>query len=201
MLAWGPMEGYTGGRYTIRQAMEKCAARGYEWTVLIIDDPRWREYNSSIWAEYVAESHRVGMLAGAWVTDGGSLYLTPGDADLAIAELEGPFGGPGDYEGIMNVLAAGQLPSCPVAICTNFSNATRSTAHPLIAAGFACLTESYLNENPNVTPDNMDRIARELGWPTSQPVFGVYPVGGVPPPSYAQWQTWPGVDYLVEYVI
>lgn len=71
----------------------------------------------------------------------------------------------------------------------------------LIDADFACLPEAYMNENPQQTPDNMNRIARNLGWAGSQPVAGVYPVGGQPAPVYPQAKTWPLADYLGEYVI
>jgi hypothetical protein len=46
----------------------------------------------------------------------------------------------------------------------------------------------------------MNVMARNLGWPHSQPVFGVYPVGGQVP-SYQQWYGWSGWSaYLAEYV-
>lgn len=140
-----------------------------------------------------------GMKAGSWVTEGGSLYLTPGDADFAIAEIEGP----GDYEGVVNLIngvGAGPLPKCPLATVTNFSTITRDKAKVLIDAGFTCLPEAYTNENPNQTPDSVDRIARNLGWPTSQPVAGVYPVNGVYA-DYSKWSSWPLADYLGEYQI
>jgi hypothetical protein len=47
----------------------------------------------------------------------------------------------------------------------------------------------------------MDRVARGLGWPTSQAVFGQYPTASVPNPNYDQWANWPGVDYLGEFVL
>lgn len=140
-----------------------------------------------------------GLLAGCWFTQGGSLYLTPPDSDLAIAECEGP----GDYDGIKYVIEQGQKPNVPLGVVTNFSTIDRTRARLFIDNGFTCLPEAYTNENPNQTPDSMDRIARNLGWPTSQPVAGVYPnpTTGAPPPTYAQWADWPLADYLGEYVI
>jgi hypothetical protein len=86
---------------------------------------------------------------------------------------------------------------------TNFNVPLQSRAYaqPLIDAGFSCLTECYLNENPNATPENLDRMARALGWPGSQPVFGMYPVGGNPVPDYSAWAHLPSVDYLGENLI
>lgn len=93
------------------------------------------------------------------------------------------------------------MPSCPTAIVTNFSTITRERARPLIDAGLVCLPEAYMNETPHATPDAMNYTAKNLGWPDSQPVAGVYPVGGNPAPSYAAWADWPLADYLLEYVI
>jgi len=136
------------------------------------------------------------LLAGCWFTQGGDLYQAPSDSDLAIAEIEGP----GDLDGVKTVIANNSLPDCSVGTVTNFSTMTRDDAAILIAAGITCLPEAYMNENANHTPRNMDFTARNLGWPTSQPVAGVYPVNGVVP-SYAEWADWPLADYLLEYII
>lgn len=154
-------------------------------------------YNRQIYQEYVLKFRLEGLLAGCWFTQGGNLHMTPADSDLAIAELEGP----GDYDGIKYVIEQGWLPKVPLAVVTNFSTIDRDRAKLLISNNFACLPEAYMNENPNADPDGLDRIARNLGWPTSQPVAGVYPVGGQPPPSYAEWADWPLADYLGEYII
>lgn len=201
-LAWGFKYGFTSGRRSVAEAAQRAQAIGYKWVALELDDPDWGPYNRSIWTEFAAEFRSRGMKIGPWFTEGGSIYQTPGGSDLAIAEVEGP----GDYEGVINVIhgvGGGPLPSCSLAIVTNFNTPlqSREAAKPLIDANISCLTEAYMNENINATPDQMDRIARNLGWATSQPTFGVYPVGGNPPPSYSQWQDWPGADYLGEYII
>ena len=140
----------------------------------------------------------AGLKAGCWFTQGGNIYQTPPDSDLAIAEIEGP----GDYDGVVYAIQQGWLPTCPLAIVTNFSTITRERAKVLIDANFTCLPEAYMNENPPQDPTSMDRIARNLGWPTSQPVAGVYPTVLNPiPPTYAEWADWPLVDYLLEHVI
>lgn len=194
MLAWG----LSNGQFTPRTFAQKASVEGYKWAALEYDDYG----NAARWSDFMWECESHGIIPGVWLTVGGNLYQTPGDSAFAIAECEGP----GDYEGILNVVngvGAGPLPKCSLAICTNFNVplTTREAAAPLIKAGFTCLTESYMNELPNLTPDRMNQRARELGWPISQPVFGVYPVNGVPAPTYAQWQSWPGVDYLGEYVL
>jgi hypothetical protein len=138
-------------------------------------------------------------VAGVWFTEGGNIQLTPDDADFAIAEMEGP----NDYNGIL----AAELPDVPVAIATNFGTPLTdaqgvpqpAAAAPLIEAGFVCLTECYLGDNPNANPDRLDFRAKQLGWEWSQPIYGVY---NMPKSAYAPWLGWPGEsDYLAEYVL
>lgn len=182
------------------QVAQFCAAKGYKWSALEYDDPNFQP--EIWWPQFRDQCLAHNVLPGVWFTEGGNVYRTPPGALFTIAEIEGP----GDYEGVVNVIngvGGGPLPSGPKAIITNFNTPllSREYAKPLIDAGFSCLTEAYLNENPNATPDNLDRMARALGWPGSQPVAGVYPVGGHPVPSYEQWVNWPMADYLGEYVI
>ena len=187
MVAWG----YRVGQWTPAQMANLARAAGYEWIALELDDFT----NVDFWAEHVWECESHGLIPGCWFTEGGNLYQTPHDAKFAIAELEGP----GDYEGIVNVIngvGAGPLPTCSLAVCTNFNY--QGSSQPLIDAGMACLTEAYLGDNANATPDALDHQARSRGWPTSQPVFGVW---NAPPSAYAQWADWPGVDYLLENVL
>lgn len=136
-----------------------------------------------------------------WTTEGRNIQWAPSDARFLIAECEGP----GDYEGILEAIPHLQ-PSVPRAIITNFNVPLTdangvpqpSAAAPLIEAGFACLTECYLGDNPNATPDRLHFRATSLGWSTSQPVAGVY---NAPPSVYEQWADWPMADYLGEYVL
>ncbi len=193
------MKGYSSGRHSLSEAASRIKAKGYEWVALELDDAETGPYNRSIYEDYLTIFRSHGLLAGGWTTEGGSIYMVPSHSDLAIAEIEGP----GDYEGVINVLTgvgAGPLPTCPLAVITNFSTLTREMCKPLIEANVTCLPEAYLNESANLTPDRVNFTARNLGWPTSQPVAGVYPVGGTVP-DYSQWADWPLADYLLEYVI
>lgn len=133
----------------------------------------------------------------AWFTEGYNIVTTPDDAQGAIAELEGPFGGPGDWEGINNAIRWGQLPDCRLAIVTNFNDVQPGEAEAIIAAGFHCLTEAYMGDNVSATPTNLDNTARAIGFEASQPVFGLW---NAPESLYAPWATWPGAEYLVENV-
>jgi len=194
MLAWM----FSVGQFSPSEFAARAEAQGYEWAALEYDDPNFDPENWYPQFHYHCQLNNI--LPGVWFTGGGDIHKTPSDAAFSIAEIEGP----GDLEGVTNVIngvGGGPLPTCPLAIVTNFSTMNRTNAKPLIDAGFTCLTEAYMNEDLRMTPDAMNFTARNLGWATSQPVFGVYPVGGVPAPSYAEWQDWPGVDYLGEYVL
>lgn len=170
------------------------------------DDPEHSltigQYNLSIYQDFLDQFRLRGLKAGGWTTEGGSVWKVPSHSDLAIAEVEGP----GDYDGLVAVMegrGAGPMPTCPVGVVTNFSTIDRARAKVLIDAGITCLPEAYLSENPNQTPPTMDRVARNLGWPTSQPVAGTYPnpVTGQWA-DYSQWDTeWPLADYTAEYLI
>ncbi len=158
---------FANGQLTPEQFAVKAKAKGYEWAALEYDD---MAYDPLTWyPEFHYHCLLHNILPGVWFTEGGEIYKTPGDAAFTIAEIEGP----GDLEGVTNVIngaGGGPLPTCPKAIVTNFSGLSRQNSKVLIDAQFSCLTESYMNASPGMTPDNMDLIARNLGWPTSQPV-------------------------------
>jgi hypothetical protein len=112
----------------------------------------------------------------------------------------------------------GLLPDCPLAIVTNHGGlivkhpdgttdipTSRALAKPLVDAGFSCLNEVYLRNDAGVptgrTPESMHHIATtQLGFPSSQPVFGVF--GGATFTDYLQWTDWPGWSvYIAEAVV
>lgn len=186
------------GQFTTHQFAQKASDAGYAWAALELDDYN----NAPRWPDFAWECRQKGVMPGIWVTEGAKISTTPADADFAIAELEGP----GDYDGIIAAIDGGTLPTCSLAVCTNFNVPLTNPqgvpqpdkAKPLIDAGFSCLTEAYLGDNPEATPDRLDFTARQLGWPGSQAVAGVY---NVPPSAYAEWVDWPLVHYLGENVL
>lgn len=76
----------------------------------------------------------------------------------------------------------------PHAVITNFNTIDAERAAPLIEAGFSCITEAYLGDNPQATPDNLDNDARHRGWAYTIPAFGVW---NKPLQEYQQWFGWP----------
>lgn len=167
------------------------------------------DYGNDVrWGPFRLSCQSAGLRAGVWFTEGAHIGQTPADADFAIAEVEGP----GDYDGVKASIQAGTTPSCPHAIVTNFNtplytNGTsegnadaQAAAKILIDAGYECLTEAYMGDNPNATPTNLDQYGRFLGWPSTSPVFGIYnePLNTYTP-YMAQFPGWSA--YLSEYLI
>jgi len=159
------------------------------------------------WPEFRYGMRERGVLPGVWFTVGSNAKDTPADAGFVVVEVEGD----SDRHGLVSILP--RIPAIPRAIVTNFGglivktadgvtdlHASRARAQPLVDAGFECLTEVYRSENPNATPEGMDFIAtRQLGFPRSAPVFGVY--GGKTVDDYSTWHSWPGWGvYLAEYL-
>jgi hypothetical protein len=76
-----------------------------------------------------------------------------------------------------------------------------SKSAPLVQNGWACMTECYLSEAPQATPENADFYARaHLGWTSTQPVLGLY--GGKTfadyptRDNYANWSVWDAGEVL-----
>lgn len=44
-------------------------------------------------------------------------------------------------------------------------------AAPLIAAGYACITENFISESPNSIPSRTNFTAHQLGWSRTQPMI------------------------------
>jgi hypothetical protein len=83
------------------------------------------------------------------------------------------------------------------AVVTNFGSFTKpdgtpsiEKARPLVEAGWACLTEAYLPEQPQLAPNPCARLefrARQLGFWRVQPCIEV--INGFPASAYAELQT------------
>lgn len=96
----------------------------------------------------------------------------------------------------------------PKGVVTNFAPFVHANglpypekARPLIDAGWFCLTECYLAENANSTPERTDFYAKaNLGWSETQPVLGIY--GGKTLDdyptrnNYRNWSVWDAASVL-----
>jgi hypothetical protein len=155
--------------------------------------------NNARWGAFRDACLNRSILPGVWFTDGWNIGATPIDAKFAIVEIESE----NDRQGLINHL--GRLPNCPVSIVTNFTPFTDSQgvplpekAAPLIEAGITTwITEAYLGDNQNYTPERLDFTAKKLGAKRTQPLFGIH---NKPLSEYSQWFGWPGWSiYLAEY--
>lgn len=135
-----------------------------------------------------------GLTFGIWEsepqpgTGAEAVFATGAEHYVAQAET------PRDWEAIVSDFRQAYAAPFPAAVVTTFGGigATEdgydpSVSRPVIEAGFRCLTESYVNDNPQATPDAMRWTAMEkLGWPEAQPVIGV-------------WGDFPAERYITEH--
>jgi hypothetical protein len=116
-----------------------------------------------------------------------------------VAEVESE----GDRQGCLNADQVG-LPPIPKAVLMNGTAFTDpqgvpipANAAPLIAGGWKCLVEAYAG-GETAPPPQMMNLAAQLGWPKSQPVFGVH---DMPLSFYAPWMQGGWGVYLAEYLV
>lgn len=130
-------------------------------------------------ARLADECHALGLTFGMWEAEpepgsGAALvynaakYGAPIDHYIAQAET------PRDWPAIVADFRE-VYPSLPAAVVTTFVGLDPSQAAAINAAGFGCLVESYVNQDPNATPDAQVWTAEtQLGFPYAQPVVGVW---------------------------
>lgn len=115
----------------------------------------------------------------------GAVAVLESGADHYIAQAESPR----PWQSIVDTFRWA-YPKLPAAVITTFwglgaleDRYDAFVSLPVVEAGFKCLTEAYVVDNPNATPDNLDWIATtKLGWEVSQPAIGVY--HGFPAQTY-----------------
>ena len=102
-----------------------------------------------------------------------------------------------------------KYPALPKAVWTNFTGAgaMQDGTYSIDAArvfwgnGFVCITEAYVQESANLTPETLDWVARvKLGYPEVFPSIGIY--GGWTVEMYAhELRNYPHYSvYLAEYL-
>lgn len=133
--------------------------------------------------------------------------MTASQASFFLAEAEIPanLSYSQDWPALMEALAPFDVPK---AVVTNFAAFTNpdgtprpDVAAPLIAGGWACLTECYdLDGDPALFIARRDFYARQLGWAETQPVLGLY--SGRTFDSYPGYETYRGWSvWAAEYVL
>lgn len=151
--------------------------------------------NAAVWPQFRQAMIEHEIRPGTWFTDAWKVVQTPLDAMFTVAEIESE----GDRQG---ALSASGLPPVPKAVLMNGTAFTDSNgvpipanASPLIAAGWKCLVEAYAG-GETAPPPQMMNLARQLGWPRSQPVFGIH---DKPLAYYEPWMSGGWGAYLGEY--
>jgi hypothetical protein len=171
---------------------------------LQIDDET--RYNSRYWWSLKDMARKYGYHLGIWAS-----HITPSGASIDVWNFS-----PSSYvleaerhqDYDKFALALSEYDKLPKAVVTNFAPFTNRDGTPndrsrlLIEAGWACLTECDIPNNPNATPARMDWEARQRGWSYGQPV--VYVNSSCPLDYYTPllstgfpgWSIW-SAEYLI----
>lgn len=182
--------------------------KGYRWVAF-----EWNDYGNEARAAQVRDACAASDLVFTiWLTRPvtptlvRSATLASGAAGVLVeGEIPGFVDEAVDWAAV--VAAVADLPVYK-GVVTNFAPFVTQDgfpdpekARPLVEAGWACLTECYLSEAPNSTPENQDFYARaHLGWPRTQPVIGIY--GGKTfddyptRDNYRNWSVWDAGEVL-----
>lgn len=186
----------------------KAALAGYRWVAF-----EWNDYGNKGRGQEMRDAcTNHDLIFTIWLTrafDAASVRQACLDSQARGVICEGEIPGyvPEAVDWPAVISAVADLP-IPKAICTNFAPfvdeqgyPTPEKARPLVEAGWACLTECYLAEAPNSTPENQDFYARShLGWAETQPVLGIY--GGKTfddyptRDNYRNWSVWDAGEVL-----
>lgn len=198
----------TGRFSSANELCQKAKAAGYKWLAL-----EWNDFGNSSRSSAVKQACiNNNLIYTIWMTRN----FTAAEARQAVvesgasgflAEAEIP---PENSPGVPNPQEQNwpelifELSDINIfkGIVTNFAPFVYAgglpwpeKAAPLINDGWHCLTECYLSESPNSTPERTDFYAKvNLGWPETQPVLGLY--GGKTfadyptRNNYRNWSVW-----------
>lgn len=166
----------------LRPTLLKLKARGAKWVGVQDAVP-----TRGMAAALAQACNELGLKLVVW-----DRYYSPGDffhADWAIDYWKPFVGGfavniedRGDWGSFASGLRSAH-PGLPLAVWTTFEGAgvndqggyDRELSKPWILNGFVCITEAYVNSNPQATPDRLDWVARaQLGYVDVQHSIGVY---------------------------
>lgn len=177
-------------------------ASQYKWVAF-----QWNDHGNQPRGPAVRDACALhGLIYTIWLTrpfDAQSVReacLTSGASGVTLeGEIPGFRPEAVDWAAVVSAIADLQIAK---SVVTNFApfvdeNALPAPekAKPLVDDGWACLTECYLGEAPNATPENTDWYAKaHLGWSETQPVIGIY--GGMTfddyptRDNYRNWSAW-----------
>ena len=178
----------------------------------------WNDYDNQTRGQQVRDAcASANLVFTIWLTrpfDAASVRQACLESGAAGVSLEGEIPGYSDaavdWQACVNAIADLNIHK---SVVTNFAPFTTpdglpdpAKARPLVEAGWACLTECYLPENQNLTPEAQDFYARaHLGWSETQPVLGLYEGFGhrytlddYPTRNqYRNWSVWDSGEVLV----
>ena len=182
----------SNGRYTPTSAAQTAKAKGYKWLAM-----EWNQWGNSQRGTAMKQAcDATGLIFTIWFTrsgqPGNDMDFTAAEARKAVVE-SGAAGFLGEGEippeltgGVQNPQEQNwpdlihELEDLDIAkgVVTNFAPFIHNDgrpfpekAKPLIDAGWACVTENFISETPNATPDRTDFYARtNLGWSETQPM-------------------------------
>jgi hypothetical protein len=118
--------------------------------------------------------HAKNILCGVWeaAVDYGSPARAAQGYDCYVGQVEGP----GQYDRLVQSLPAFRLAfpePYPAAVVTNMGGlSTVEEARPLVTAGFACITETWIKTD-GVPPENRVAAAEQIGFTSVQPMAGL----------------------------
>jgi hypothetical protein len=205
---WGFRDGFHSGSLTPAQFAVKAKAAGYRWVAL-----EYNDYGNDVRCPSVKQAcEDEGLIFGIWMTRSftaveAASAVQASAANFFIAEAEIPATLPQsqDWPALIMELAPYKIPKAVVSNTAAFTDPAGAyhpeVAAPLIADGWAYLSECYLSEAPHATPENQNwTVTTKLGWPETQPVAGLYggksmadyPTLG----NYRGWSAW-----SAEYVL
>lgn len=130
---------------------------------------QWEPTNLGELPNYFDQARAVGLTVGLWeqVNDSHRSArevadsLTRFRAQFSIPCVEGDYA-PFDPIELRQIVGG----AFPLALLTTWVGINRpEQSAPWIAAGYTCMTESYLNADPNASPGAGDRMAYWRGWP------------------------------------
>ncbi len=152
--------------WTVTEIAALAAAAGFRW---VLADARYTPDPPALRAAV----RTLGLLCGVWEAevDYGSPTRAAQGYDCYVGQVEGP----GQWDRLVQSLPAyrAAFADMPSAVVTNMGGlSTVEEARPLVDAGFACITETWVKTD-GVPPENRVAAAQRIGFTSVQPMAGL----------------------------